>query len=133
MGLGKYIHYGIDFLMLSMLLAGVQKTTGLSLNINSLAKADDSRSFLKKYLSFGEHLFDGFCSLCRRSGIFKENKIESYEDLSNAVKNTVNNLISSNHLQGNSSNGFNISSEQLANIQAQVTSAIQPTGAAKKQ
>lgn len=118
-----------------MLLAGVHKTTGLSLNINSLAKADDSRSFLKKYLSFGEHLFNGFCSLCRRSGLFKENKIESYEDLSNAVKNTVNNLVSSNNLQGNSSNGtgFNISPEQLANIQAQVTSAIQPTAAGQKQ
>ncbi|ODV85433.1 hypothetical protein CANARDRAFT_7547 [[Candida] arabinofermentans NRRL YB-2248] len=93
MGLGRYFHYAVDLVMISMILAGIKKSTGLSLQVESLAHSSDSRSFLTKYLNFGESCLERIISLCRTSGMFKQRRIENSDDLRDAFKRGVNDLI----------------------------------------
>ncbi|CDR40170.1 CYFA0S04e05094g1_1 [Cyberlindnera fabianii] len=71
MSLGKLIHYSVDLVLISMLLASVRRTTGLHL----IYQQSDLRKYISKYLAFGEQMYDRFVSLCRMSGYFATRRL----------------------------------------------------------
>ncbi|KAI0364459.1 DUF1748-domain-containing protein [Pilatotrama ljubarskyi] len=57
MVLGRLIHYGVDAVLLSTLLAGVRRSSGFTLETEKITDPT-LRSVADKYLGFGESIFD---------------------------------------------------------------------------
>ncbi|EIM21988.1 hypothetical protein E3Q22_01416 [Wallemia mellicola] len=68
-GLGKLTHYAFDAVLISIALAGVKRSTGLTLAINRMANKD-ARKIIKSWLDLGEYCFDGAVILMQRSKSF---------------------------------------------------------------
>ncbi|KAJ2756382.1 hypothetical protein GGH94_005446 [Coemansia aciculifera] len=58
MVVGKLIHIGVDLVLLSTALAGIQRSTGLKLKPDSLVESKDMQSYIERYLSLGEMAMD---------------------------------------------------------------------------
>ncbi|KAJ2843707.1 hypothetical protein GGI22_007119, partial [Coemansia erecta] len=58
MGLSRYIHIGVDLVLLSATFAGIRRSTGYHLKTESLIENKDMRWYLDKYLSIGESTID---------------------------------------------------------------------------
>ena len=69
--LGKLAHYGFDLVLISIILAAVNRNTGLQFDTSSFSSVDFRRWF-GNYLSFGERCYDATVSLLRMSGYFKQ-------------------------------------------------------------
>ncbi|KAI5958408.1 hypothetical protein CANMA_004252 [Candida margitis] len=74
MSLGKLAHYGIDLVLISMILAGIHRNTGLQFDVSHFSSVDFRRWF-GNYLSFGESCYDKVVSLLRMSGYFKQRNL----------------------------------------------------------
>ncbi|KAI0351777.1 DUF1748-domain-containing protein [Trametes cingulata] len=70
MVLGRLIHYGVDAVLLSTLLAGVRRSSGFTLETERITDPT-LRSFADKYLGFGESLFDLVQGTAVNSNYFK--------------------------------------------------------------
>ena len=57
--------------LISIILAGVHRNTGLVFD-TSLLSSGDFRKWFGKYLAFGERCYDKLVSLLRASGYFKQ-------------------------------------------------------------
>lgn len=68
---GRLCHYGIDLVMVSMILAGIKLATGFELRSDTFGNGTDTISYMKKYLKFGEWLFQTACSKAVNSRSFK--------------------------------------------------------------
>ncbi|KAF9113269.1 hypothetical protein BGX27_001914 [Mortierella sp. AM989] len=55
--LGKLFHYAADAILLSAVLAGIKRSTGLTVASNKI-ESKDVRSAVDKYLSIGEWVVD---------------------------------------------------------------------------
>ncbi|KAF9649329.1 DUF1748-domain-containing protein, partial [Thelephora ganbajun] len=55
--LGKLIHLGFDALLVTTILAGIKRTTGLTPKLSSVPNKD-VRNMLSSYLEIGEYAFD---------------------------------------------------------------------------
>lgn len=91
--MGSWIHYTIDFLMISMILAGIKEATGYSLALNHIAHTKDSIAVLDKYLGLGEKLFAWSCRWAKNSNSFKLTQIpgkNQIKDVIDASKKLVN-------------------------------------------
>ncbi|VEU24380.1 DEKNAAC105681 [Brettanomyces naardenensis] len=55
--MGKLIHYAVDLTLLTAVLAGVKKSSGVEPNVD-LIKQQDLNKYTKKYLELGDTLFD---------------------------------------------------------------------------
>ncbi|KAF9962768.1 hypothetical protein BGZ65_008053 [Modicella reniformis] len=55
--LGKLFHYAADAILISAILAGIKRSTGLTVASNKIENAD-VRSAVDKYLSIGEWIMD---------------------------------------------------------------------------
>ncbi|KAJ2519335.1 hypothetical protein H4217_000584 [Coemansia sp. RSA 1939] len=58
MALGRIAHIGIDLILLSTALAGIRRSSGYRLKTEALIENKDMRSYLDKYLAFGETALD---------------------------------------------------------------------------
>lgn len=74
MGLGKYVHYTFDLLLVLMVLAGVRRNTGLTFNPEEFHLLD-IRRWASKYLALGETGFDWAVLMVRHSGYFRQRTI----------------------------------------------------------
>ncbi|GME91031.1 unnamed protein product [Ambrosiozyma monospora] len=98
MGIGRYLHYTFDLLLLSMVLAGLKKTTGYELKglpFFSLS-SPESKSYLYQYLSIGEHCFNFAARMIKSSAYFRPRRITEVKDgenLGEVFKAGVNNLV----------------------------------------
>lgn len=72
--LGKLTHYGVDLVLLSMILAGIHRNTGLVFDTSHLSSVD-FRQWIAKYLAFGETCYDKFVSILRFSGYFRQKNL----------------------------------------------------------
>ncbi|KAH8118498.1 hypothetical protein DFH11DRAFT_1567643 [Phellopilus nigrolimitatus] len=54
---GKLIHLGFDALLISAFLAGIKRSTGLTLALARVPNKD-MRQLLRSYLEMGEYTFD---------------------------------------------------------------------------
>ncbi|KAF9919943.1 hypothetical protein FBU30_010351 [Linnemannia zychae] len=55
--LGKLIHYAADAILISAVLAGIKRSTGLTVASNKI-ESKDVRSAVDRYLSIGEWVMD---------------------------------------------------------------------------
>ncbi|KAI4522133.1 hypothetical protein GGG16DRAFT_129093 [Schizophyllum commune] len=55
--LGKLVHYGVDAVLLSTVLAGIRRSSGFTVNPTTVPEGTP-RSIFEKYLSVGESVFD---------------------------------------------------------------------------
>lgn len=72
--LGKLAHYSFDLVLISIILAGINRNTGLQFDTSNLSSVD-FRNWFGKYLSLGERLYDYTVSLLRSSGYFKQKNL----------------------------------------------------------
>ncbi|OBA21215.1 DUF1748-domain-containing protein, partial [Metschnikowia bicuspidata var. bicuspidata NRRL YB-4993] len=73
---GKLAHYGFDLVLVSIILAGIHRNTGLVFDTSHFSSVD-FRKWFGQYLAFGERCFDRTVSLLRFSGYFKQKNITS--------------------------------------------------------
>jgi len=68
--LGKLIHYTADAILVSAVLAGIKRTTGLSVATSKI-ESNDIRSAVEKYLNVGEWVVDHSIVLMNNSSYFE--------------------------------------------------------------
>jgi len=71
--IGKLIHLGFDALLLTALLAGIKRTTGLTPKLSSVPNKD-IRHMLGSYLELGEYTFDMAVVILGRSDSFERRR-----------------------------------------------------------
>ncbi|ODV77490.1 uncharacterized protein CANTADRAFT_7951 [Suhomyces tanzawaensis NRRL Y-17324] len=72
--LGKIAHYSFDLVLISIVLAGIHRNTGLVFDTSSFSSVDFRRWF-GNYLAFGERCYDTVVSGLRMSGYFKQRNL----------------------------------------------------------
>ncbi|ODV58320.1 DUF1748 domain-containing protein [Ascoidea rubescens DSM 1968] len=82
-----FIHYTFDLLLLSILLAGVRRDTGLTLDPNDFHSLD-IRRYLSKYLYIGEVAYDYLVSFLKSTGLLKI-KTNNVDNFLSSVKRNV--------------------------------------------
>lgn len=60
--------------LVSIILAGINRNTGLQFDTSNLSSVD-FRTWFGKYLGLGEHLYDYTVSLLRTSGYFRQRNL----------------------------------------------------------
>ncbi|ODQ82076.1 hypothetical protein BABINDRAFT_160274 [Babjeviella inositovora NRRL Y-12698] len=75
MGITKYIHYSIDLVLVSIVLAGIRRNTGLTFNADEFHSMD-ARRYISKFLGLGERMYDYTVSLVRHSGYFYQRSLK---------------------------------------------------------
>ncbi|AET38875.1 Mco12p Ecym_3388 [Eremothecium cymbalariae DBVPG len=71
----QLIHIGFDFALISVILAGLHRNTGYVLAYET----SDLKNYIRKYLNWGEYLFDELIKIAKRSSYFrKESKIDGF-------------------------------------------------------
>lgn len=68
--LGKLLHYSFDAVLLSTIIAGVRRSTGLTLRPGAVDNPD-AKSYIRKYLEMGEWMLDTSTSMMAASGYFE--------------------------------------------------------------
>ncbi|RUS23648.1 hypothetical protein BC938DRAFT_474832 [Jimgerdemannia flammicorona] len=71
--LGKLIHYTADAILVSAVLAGIKRSTGLGVATSKI-ESKDVRSAVEKYLDVGEWVFDNSISLMNNSSYFERKR-----------------------------------------------------------
>ncbi|KAG9102506.1 hypothetical protein FRC06_001919 [Ceratobasidium sp. 370] len=71
--LGKLFRLGIDAVLISAFLAGVQRSTGLTPAIGRI-RNKDLRQLVRSYLEFGEYTFDFAVVVLGRSEYFERKR-----------------------------------------------------------
>ncbi|CAG89860.1 DEHA2F25410p [Debaryomyces hansenii CBS767] len=74
MSLGKVAHYSFDLVLISIILAGIHRNTGLVFDTSNLSSVDVRRWF-GNYLAFGERCYDSSVSLLKMSGYFRQKNL----------------------------------------------------------
>ncbi|KAI9298036.1 DUF1748-domain-containing protein [Neoconidiobolus thromboides FSU 785] len=70
--LGKLFHLSLDAVLVSAVLAGIKRSSGLSLNVDTISN-DTTRPYILRYLDFGEWVFDQSIFWMSRSTYFSRN------------------------------------------------------------
>lgn len=61
------VHFSADLALVAMVLAGLRRSTGYVLAY----EASDLRNYIRRYLGWGEYLFDQLAALAARSAYFR--------------------------------------------------------------
>ncbi|KAK9468880.1 hypothetical protein V1512DRAFT_233904 [Lipomyces arxii] len=69
MALGKLVHYGVDLVLVSAILAGVKRSTGLMFKTETI-ESTEFRSAVDKYLGVGEWVLDTSVAFMNTSPYF---------------------------------------------------------------
>ena len=69
--IGKLVHYSVDAVLLSALIAGVRRSTGLTFNSEEL-DSQDIRGLVNKYLGVGEWMLDTSAAFLQGSNYFEK-------------------------------------------------------------
>ncbi|KAL1923936.1 uncharacterized protein VTP21DRAFT_6971 [Calcarisporiella thermophila] len=72
-GLGKLFHLAADAVLIAACLAGIKRSTGLSLATNKI-ESRDVRRIIERYLSFGEWVFDVSVAALGQSSYFERRR-----------------------------------------------------------
>ncbi|KIJ52611.1 hypothetical protein M422DRAFT_26184 [Sphaerobolus stellatus SS14] len=71
MVLGRLVHYAVDAVLLSTVIAGVRRSSGFTVDTPSLLTDPTVRSVADKFLSVGETVFDVVQASAVNSSYFK--------------------------------------------------------------
>ncbi|KAI5951392.1 hypothetical protein KGF54_004466 [Candida jiufengensis] len=72
--MSRLTHYGIDLVLISIILAGIHRNTGLQFDTSHFNSIDIRRWF-GNYLHFGEICYDKLVSVLKFSGYFKQRNL----------------------------------------------------------
>ncbi|KAK4166832.1 hypothetical protein QBC43DRAFT_204629, partial [Cladorrhinum sp. PSN259] len=74
--LGRLTHYAFDAVLISTLLAGMRRSTGLTFKAERLGDEKESGAvgYVKKYLSVGEWVLDQSVAIASSSGWFERTR-----------------------------------------------------------
>ncbi|KAK5006736.1 hypothetical protein LTR28_006138, partial [Elasticomyces elasticus] len=72
--LGRLTHYAFDAVLISAFLAGVKRSTGLTLRQDRLADSDSVRKWFDNYLWLGELVMDQSVAIMSSSGYFERRR-----------------------------------------------------------
>ncbi|KAK6456727.1 uncharacterized protein RJT20DRAFT_126773 [Scheffersomyces xylosifermentans] len=74
MSIGKLAHYSFDLVLISIILAGIHRNTGLVFDTSHFSSVD-VRKWFGKYLAFGERCYDSTVSLLKLTGYFTQRNL----------------------------------------------------------
>ncbi|EPQ65910.1 Bgt-2086, partial [Blumeria graminis f. sp. tritici] len=76
--IGKLTHYAFDAVLISTILAGVKRSTGLTLNPSlkkdTFSTSSDMSGWIEKYLGVGEWVMDQSVAIAGSSGWFERKR-----------------------------------------------------------
>ncbi|KTW29822.1 hypothetical protein T552_01027 [Pneumocystis carinii B80] len=73
MSLGKIVHISLDLVLISSVLAGIRRSTGLTIKTNMFDK--DTEMVINKYLSIGNWVVDQSVTFMSTSKYFERRRI----------------------------------------------------------
>ncbi|KAK3832633.1 MAG: hypothetical protein JOS17DRAFT_742308 [Linnemannia elongata] len=71
--IGKLAHYAADAILVSAVIAGIKRSTGLSVATEKI-ESSDVRSYVEKYLSVGEVVIDQTAAFMSTSSYFERKR-----------------------------------------------------------
>ncbi|TKA34666.1 hypothetical protein B0A54_13810 [Friedmanniomyces endolithicus] len=74
MVLGRLAHYTFDAVLFSAFLAGVRRSTGLTIKPESMTESPNVKSWIENYLWVGETIMDQSVALMGSSGYFERKR-----------------------------------------------------------
>jgi len=76
MVLGRLTHYAFDAVLISTILAGMKRSTGLtpSFRTESITENKDVKKWFDSYLNVGEWVMDNTIAIAGSSGYFKRER-----------------------------------------------------------
>ncbi|KAG9236444.1 hypothetical protein BJ875DRAFT_372099, partial [Amylocarpus encephaloides] len=72
--LGRLTHYAFDAVLISAFLAGMKRSTGLTLKKDSLTENKEVNVWIEKYLGVGEWVMDQSVAIAGSSGFFERRR-----------------------------------------------------------
>ncbi|EIM21239.1 DUF1748-domain-containing protein, partial [Wallemia mellicola CBS 633.66] len=69
--LSRLVHYGVDAVLLSTVLAGVKRSTGFTPDVEKFTEEETTKSIASKYLGVGEFCYDTVTGYAVNSSYFK--------------------------------------------------------------
>jgi len=74
MVLGRIFHYAFDAVLISTILAGMKRSTGLTFKTESITDNKDVKKWFDSYLNIGEMVMDNTVAIAGSSGWFKRER-----------------------------------------------------------
>jgi len=74
MVLGRLTHYAFDAVLLSAFLAGIKRSTGLTIKTSSIGEGKEIQSWVDRYLGVGEWVMDQSVAVMGSSGWFERRR-----------------------------------------------------------
>ncbi|KAL1297899.1 hypothetical protein AAFC00_006416 [Neodothiora populina] len=71
---GRLTHYAFDAVLVSAFLAGVKRSTGLTINENKITENETAKSWIARYLAVGEIVMDQSVAIMSSSGFFERKR-----------------------------------------------------------
>ncbi|KAF9430713.1 hypothetical protein BGZ94_004704 [Podila epigama] len=71
--ISKFVHYAADAVLVSAVLAGIKRSTGLSVATQKI-ESNDVRGYVEKYLSVGEWVVDQGSAFMAASQYFERKR-----------------------------------------------------------
>lgn len=75
MVLGRLLHYASDAVLISTVLAGIKRQTGLRPDVDRITEPT-TKGVLEKYLGVGEFIFDSSVAAARASALFQKDAFQ---------------------------------------------------------
>ncbi|CAD0093235.1 unnamed protein product, partial [Aureobasidium mustum] len=72
--LGRLTHYAFDAVLFSAFLAGVKRSTGLTINEDKITDNETAKSWITRYLAIGEIVMDQSVAVMSSSGWFERKR-----------------------------------------------------------
>ncbi|KAI1845483.1 hypothetical protein JX265_012418 [Neoarthrinium moseri] len=73
--LGRIVHYGVDAILISTVLAGMRRSTGLTFQSKQITgESPDANKWIEKYLGVGEWVMDQSVAIAGSSPWFKRTR-----------------------------------------------------------
>ncbi|QVM09683.1 hypothetical protein D8B26_004340 [Coccidioides posadasii str. Silveira] len=74
MVLGRLTHYAFDAVLISAFLAGIKRSTGLTLNSDKISDNKEVKRWVDNYLGVGEWVMDQSIAVLGSSGWFERRR-----------------------------------------------------------
>jgi len=74
MVLGRLTHYAFDAVLISAFLAGVKRSTGLTIKASSIGDSKEVQTWVDRYLGVGEWVMDQSVAIMGSSGWFERRR-----------------------------------------------------------
>ncbi|EZF24355.1 hypothetical protein H112_03211 [Trichophyton rubrum D6] len=71
---GRLTHYAFDAVLFSAFLAGIKRSTGLTLNSDKITESKEVKRWLDGYLGVGEWVMDQSIAVLGSSGYFERKR-----------------------------------------------------------